>query len=53
MCQSDMIMYGANMRDYLLAELKGLLNLESFEPSADPDRAYEELKSVPFWGAFL
>lgn len=45
--QSDVIAYGANLREYLLEEL------EELGSGHNQDEACGEHKAIPFWGRFL
>jgi hypothetical protein len=46
--QTDVIVYGADLRSFLLAELGSLLGVGSDDRGADPDLAH-----VPFWGELV
>ena len=45
--QSDIIIYGADLRDYLLAELGELIGV-SHEPQTEV-----EVHNIPFWGELM
>ncbi len=55
--QSDIIVYGADLRDYFLAEFSGLLGLDrrlvGEEVQAGIQAGWERFAAIPFWGAFL
>lgn len=58
--QSDIIVYGANLHDYLIAEFGPLLRLNPNEYQAAQKArqehnigAYDSAKAIPFWGEFL
>lgn len=46
--QSDIIVYGTDLRDYLLAEFRELLGLGEWSPTFRSDWL-----AIPFWGEFL
>lgn len=58
--QSDIIIYGANVRDYLIAEFGKALGLNEHEYRAAQaaiqehiNAAYDAATAIPFWGEFL
>lgn len=55
--QSDIIVYGADLRDYLLFEFTGLLGLDAKalerEIRARINKRFPDYQGVPFWGELL
>lgn len=58
--QSDIIVYGANLRDYLIHEFRQELQLTTSEYQADQeanrariDAAYQAVAAIPFWGEII
>lgn len=51
--QSDMIVYGVDLRDFFLAGLGMLIGLKSFGSSQLTQVKFEEYQMIPFWGEFL
>ena len=53
--QSDVIIYGVNLREYLLAEFGDLLGLrrEQVDSLRQTEIDEESLAAIPFWGEFL
>lgn len=51
--QSDMIVYGSDLREYLLHELAGVIGPEADAAlHASPPREHD-IAAIPFWGHFL
>jgi hypothetical protein len=58
--QSDMIIYGLDLRHYLLVEFRNLIgigkeDLQSLQPVSDQgaQARMEQYQAIPFWGEFL
>ncbi len=52
--QSDIILYGLNLRAYLLAELRGVLGKgPDYSDNVEEFVTDEELEAIPFWGEFI
>lgn len=55
--QSDIVVYGSNLREYFLAEFRDLLGVTDrgvgWSLPEYPDELYERDRRIPFWGALL
>jgi len=51
--QSDMIVYGVDLRDYFLREFRFFLYPRQGKPPAMPVETRAQFKTIPFWGEFL
>lgn len=51
--QSDIIVYGHDLRAYLLAELADLLGLADDDVPADVDEDALDVAAIPFWGELI